>query len=132
MDSLPTATSPRPAEDTEVLSQRIPEQGATIMETPQGKILDAEHMGGKTPMDYADGSRSKSGSPPVNAPEPSRVPDASGQPLAKEGEPAVPMTSAHPEEWDNLLEALRGASIDDEHHTLMSMLLRRFSPPRAD
>ena len=62
MNSLPTTTSPRHVDDTEVLSQRIPEQGATILETPQGEILDAWHMGGKLPMDYVDGSHSKSGS----------------------------------------------------------------------
>ena len=96
MDSLPTATSPRPADDTEMLSQRIPEQGAMVLEMPQGKIPDAGHMGGKIPMDYAGGSHSKSGSPPVTIPEPPQVPDSSGQPLAKEGEMAVLMTSAQP------------------------------------
>ena len=44
--SLPTATSPRPADDTEVLSQRIPDQGETVLEMPQGEIPDAGHMGG--------------------------------------------------------------------------------------
>ena len=62
MNSLPTATSPRPADDTEVLSQRVPEPGEAVLETPQGKIPDARHMGGKIPIDYADGSRNKSGS----------------------------------------------------------------------
>ena len=55
-------------------------------------------------MDYADGSRSKSGSQPDTVPEPS-----------KEGEPVVPMTSVQPEASDNLLEVLRGASIDEEY-----------------
>ena len=59
--SLPTATSPRPADDAEVLSQRIPEQGATVLETPHGEIPDTGTMGGKTPMDSADGGRNKSG-----------------------------------------------------------------------
>ena len=94
MNSLPTATSPRLADDTEVLSQRIPEQGTTVPEMPQGKILDTGHMGGKIPMDYADGNHIKSGSPPITAPEPSQVPDSSEQPLTKEGELAVPMSSA--------------------------------------
>ena len=47
--SLPTATSPRPTDDIEVLSQRIPEQGETILEMPQGEIPSARLMGGKTP-----------------------------------------------------------------------------------
>ena len=75
------------------MSQRIPEQGAIVLETPQGKIPDAGHMGGKIPMDYAVGGRSKVGSQPDTAPEPPKVPDSSRQPLAKEGKPAVPMTS---------------------------------------
>ena len=103
MDSLPTATSPRPADDTEMLSQRIPEQGAMVLEMPQGEIPDAGHMGGKIPMDYADGSHNKSGSQPDTASEPPKVPDSSRQPLAKEGEPAVPMTSVQPEASDDLL-----------------------------
>ena len=73
-DSLPTATSPRPADDPEVFSQRIPDQGETILETPQGEIPGAGLMGGKTPMDLDDGGRSKSGSRPDTAPEPRMVP----------------------------------------------------------
>ena len=50
-DSLLIASSPKPEDDTEVLSQRILDLGKTILETPQGEIPDAGHMGGKTPMD---------------------------------------------------------------------------------
>ena len=96
-----------------------------VPETPQGKIPDAGRMGGKTPMDYADGGHSKFGFQPVIAPEPPKVPDSSRQPLAKEREPAMPMTSAQPEASDNLLEVLRGASIDDEHRTLMSTVIEK-------
>ena len=53
------------------------EQEAMVLKTPQGKIPDAGHMGGKTPMDYADGSHSKSSSQLVTAPEPTKVPDSS-------------------------------------------------------
>ena len=62
MNSLPTATSPRPADDTEVLSRRMPEQEAMVSETPQGKISGAGHMGVENPMGYADWSYNKSGS----------------------------------------------------------------------
>ena len=51
-DSLPTATTPRPADDTEVLSQRIPDQGETVLETPQGEIPNAGHMGGEDPHGF--------------------------------------------------------------------------------
>ena len=76
-------------------------------------------------MDYADGSHSKSGSQPVTTPEPPKVPDSRSQPLVKESGSAVPMTSAQPEASDNLLEVLRGASIDDEHRTLMSTVIEK-------
>ena len=93
MNSLQTATSPRPADDTEVWSQRVPEQGEAALETPQGEIPDAGHMGSKIPADYADESRSKLGSQPDTVPEPPKVPDSGRQPLTKEGEPSVPISS---------------------------------------
>ena len=46
------------------------------------------------------------------------VPDS-----AREGELCVPMTSITPGALDSLLEALRGASIDEEHRTLMSAVI---------
>ena len=125
MNSLPTATSPRLVDDTEVLSRRMPEKEVMAPGMPQGKISGAGHMGDENPMDYADGSHNKSGSQPVTAPEPTKVPDSSKQSLAKEGEPAVPMTSAQPEASDNLLEVLRGASIEDEHRTLMGTVIEK-------
>ena len=62
---------------------------------------------------------------PVTAPEPTKVLDSGKQSLAKEGEPVVPMTSAQPEASDNLLEVLRGASIEDEHRTLMGTVIEK-------
>ena len=115
MNSLPTATTPRPADDTEVLSQRLPEQGEVALEAPQGGIPDVGHAGFKIPADRVDESRSRPGSQPDTMPEPSMVPDSGRRPLAREGEPSVPMTSVTPEASDSLLEALRGASIDEEH-----------------
>ena len=47
------------------------------------------------------------------------------QPLSKEGEPPVPMTSVHPEAPDSLLETLRGTSIDEEHRTIMSTVIEK-------
>ena len=75
-DSLPIASSPKPADDTEVLSQRMPDQGETVLETPQGEIPDAGHMGGKTPMDAKNGGRNKSGPQPDTAIELPAVPDS--------------------------------------------------------
>ena len=47
------------------------------------------------------------------------------QALAKEGEPSIPITSVTPEASDSLLEALRGASMDDEHRTLMGAVIQK-------
>ena len=35
------------------------------------------------------------------------------------------MASVHPEASDNLLEALSGASIDEEHRTIMSAVVKK-------
>ena len=125
MNSLPTATSPHPADDTKVWPQRVSEQGEVDLETSQGGIPDAGHKGSKIPADYADESRSKSGSQPDTVPEPSMVLDSGRRPLAREGEPSVPMTSVTPEASDSLLEVLRDASMDDEHRTLMSAVIQK-------
>ena len=53
------------------------------------------------------------------------APDAGRRPLAREGEPSVPTTSVMPEVSDSLLEALRGAFMDDEHHTLMGAVIQK-------
>ena len=37
----------------------------------------------------------------------------------------MPMTSVMPEASDSLLEALRGASMDEEHRTLMSAVIQK-------
>ena len=123
-DSLPTATSPRPTDDVEVLSQRELNQGETVPEAPQGDIPGAGRTRGKTPLGPNAGG-SKSSPKPNTAPEPPVVPDSVRQPPAKGGKPSVPMASVHPEASDNLLEALRGASIDEEHRTIMSAVIEK-------
>ena len=123
--SLPTASTPRPTDNIVVLSQRAPDQGEIILEAPQGDIPDAGCIGGKTPMGSNDGGRNKFGPQPNTTSEPPVVPDFVRRPLATRGEPSVPMAFFHPEASDNLLEALRGASIDEEHHTIMSVVVKK-------
>ena len=123
-DSLPTASSPHPTDGVKVLSQRVLNQGDTVPEAPQGDILDAGRTRGKTPMGSNAGG-SKFSPQPNTAPEPPVVPDSGRQPLTKGGEPPVLMTSIHPEASDNLLEVLRGASIDEEHRTIMSAVIEK-------
>ena len=71
------------------------------------------------------GGRSKFGPQQDTAPEPLLVPDFVRRPLATGGEPSVPMAFVHPEASDNLLEALRGASIDEEHCTITSAVVEK-------
>ena len=78
MNSLPTATTPQPADDTEVLSQRLPERGEVDLEAPQGGIPDVGHAGFKIPMDRVDESHSRPGSQPNTVLDPSMVPDSGG------------------------------------------------------
>ena len=75
MNSLPTATTPQPADDTEVLSRRLLERGEVTLETPHDGIPDVGHAGFKIPADRVDESHGKSGSQLNTIPEPSMVPD---------------------------------------------------------
>ena len=59
------------------------------------------------------------------------VPNSGGQPLVREGEPSVSRTFVAPEASDCLLEALRGASLDEEHRTLMSAVIQKVSSPKS-
>ena len=73
---------------------------------------------------------SKFGSQSNTAPEPPVVPDSVRRPLTKGGKPSVLMTFVQPEASDNLLEALRGASIDEEHRTIMSAVIEKVQSPK--
>ena len=111
VNSLPTASSPRPTDDTEVLSQQVPSREEVVLEAPQGYLPDSRSKGDETPQG------SKSGSRPHTAPEPSKVPESGGGPPSKRSKPTVPVTPVQPGAPDNLLEVLEGASINEEHRT---------------
>ena len=97
--SLPTASSPRDANDAEVGSE---EGGAP--EVPQGNLL---------------------GFVPDSVPEPAVLPESGRRPLRKKGKTVTPAASVQPEAPDNLLEALNGASIEEEHRTIMSAVIQK-------
>ena len=118
-DTLPTTSSPCPTDNAEVLSQGAPSRGETVPEAPQVDLPDSRSKGSKAP------EGSKLGSHPNTAPEPLVVPDSGRWPPSKRGKPPVPVTSVHPEAPDNLLGAFRGASIDEEHHTIMSAVIKK-------
>ena len=49
----------------------------------------------------------------------------------KRGKPPVPVASVYPEASDNLLEALHGASIDEEHRTIMSAVVKKVQSAKS-
>ena len=123
--SLPTATSPRPTDDAEVESQKGLNQEEVVQEAPQGNLPDSRRKGDKTPKG------SKSGPGPDSAPEPSVVPESGRRPLRKNGKTVTPAASIQPEAPDNLLEALNGASIDEEHRTVMSAVIEKVQSAKS-
>ena len=100
-------------------SQKGPSQEEEVPEALQGHLPYSGHKGDQTPKG------SKSGPGPDSAPEPSVVPESGRRPLRKKGKTATPVASFQPEAPDNLLEALNGASIDEEHHTVMSVVIQK-------
>ena len=96
-----------------------------VLEAPQGDLLDSRSKGGGTPQG------SKSGSRPDTAPEPSKVPESGGQPSSKRSKPTVPVTPVQPGAPDNLLEVLEGASIEEEHRTIMSAVVQKVQSAKS-
>ena len=124
-DPVPTATSPHPTDDAEVLPQKVPSQEEVVLEAPQGDLPDSRRKGDKTPKG------SESGLEPDTAPDPLAVPGSGRRPPSKSGKMPVPVTSVHPEASDNLLEALRSASIDEEHRTIMSAVIQKVQSAKS-
>ena len=59
------------------------------------------------------------------------VPGSGRRPPSKRGKTPVPVTSVHPEAPNNLLEALRSASIDEEHRTVMSAMVQKVQSTKS-
>ena len=53
------------------------------------------------------------------------VPNFGRRPPTNRGKPTVPVTSVQPEAPNNLLEVLNGASIEEEHRTVMSAVIQK-------
>lgn len=104
MDSLPTASTPRAADDAEVGSQDGTHREAQAPEVSRDNLLD-----------FA----------PDSAPEPTVAPESGGRPLRKKGKTVTPAASVQPKVPDNLLEALNGASLEEEHRTVMSAMIQK-------
>ena len=114
---VPPAASPCAADDAEVASRQAPGQEEVVQEEPRGDLPDSRSKGDKTPQG------SKSSFKPDTAPESSTVPDRGRRTPAKRSKPIEPASSVQPEAPDNLLEVLKGASIDEEHRTIMSTVV---------
>ena len=104
MDSLPTASTPHDAGDAEVRSQEGTHQEERAPEVSQDNLPD-----------FASDSAS----------EPTVAPESGGRPLRKKGKTVTPTASVQPEAPDSLLEALNGASIAEEHRTVMSVVIQK-------
>ena len=102
--SLPTASSPRDADDVEVGSQRGTHPEEEDPEVAQGDLPDFV---------------------PDSAPELAVVLESGGRSLHKKGKTVAPAASVQLEALDNLLEALNGASIKEEHRTVMSAVIQK-------
>ena len=113
------ASSPLPTDDAELESQKGLNQEEVVLEAPQGDLPDSGPKGGKA----LEGS--KSGPGPDTAPEPTKVPESGRRRLHKKGTPTTPAASVQPETPDNLLEVLNGASINEEHRTVMSAVIQK-------
>ena len=103
VESIPTASTPRVTEDAEVGSREGTHQ-EEAPEAPQGSLPD-----------FA----------PDSTLEPAVVPESGRRPLRKKGKTVTPAAPVQPEAPDNLLEALKGASIEEEHHTIMSAVIQK-------
>ena len=117
--SLPTASSPLPADDAEVESQKGPNQEEVVLEAPQGDHPDSRPKGDEAP------EGAKSGPGRDTAPEPSVIPESGRRPHLKKGKPTMSAASVQPEVPDNLLEVLDDASIDEGHRTIMSTVIQK-------
>src|SRR3954470_23800180 len=123
MDSVPPAVSPRMAGDAEAASRRTGQE-EVVLEEPQGDPHDPRRKGDKNPQD------SQSGFVPDTVPD-STVLVHGGRTPSKRSKPSDPATSAQPEALDNLMEALEGAPVDEEHRTVMSTVLQRVQSAKS-
>ena len=108
-----------------MLSQQVPSWEEVVLEAPQGDLPDSRSKGDKTPQG------SKSGSRPDTTPEPSTVPESGGGPPSKRSKSAVPVALVQSEAPDNMLEALQGASINEEHRTIMSAVVQKVQSAKS-
>ena len=94
---------------------------------PEVNTPVAEDIGEENPMETDGGKPQQSGPQPDTIPETNAAPGSGEQPSSQEGGGATtpPATSVNPEALDVLKEALRHASIVEEHRTLMGAVIEK-------
>ena len=125
MNSAPPAASPCAADDAEVASRQAPGREEVVQEEPRGDLPDSRSKGDKTPQG------SKFGPQPNTVPDPPVIPGSGRQPPSKRSKSSEPEASVQPEAPDNLLEVLEGASIDEEHRTIMSTMIQKVQSAKS-
>src|SRR4051812_7337181 len=123
MDSVPPAVSPWKADDAEAASRPM-EQEEVVLEEPQGDPQDPRSKGDESPQG------SQSGAVPDTVPD-STVLVHGGRTPSKRSKPSEPAPSVQPEASDNLLEALEGTTIDEEHRTVMSTVVQKVQSAKS-
>ena len=99
---------------------------------PEGETLAVGQMGEHIPMETSDGGHVQFGPHADTVPETYTASESGVQPPLKEGGPPIPqVTSVQPGAPDNLLEALRGASIVEDHRILMGTVIERVQSVRS-
>ena len=117
-------------DDTEVLSRRTaPGRGEApdaVKRAPEGETSTAGHTWEQIPTETCEEGRIQFGPQPNVVTETHTAPESGERPpLKEEGAPIPPVAPVQPGAPDNLMEALRGASIVDEHCILMGTVIQK-------
>ena len=130
----PPAYSPGARDDTEVLSRRTAPKGGAqdvVREAPQGGTSTTGRMGESIPMETGKEGRIQIGLQPNTVPEPPMSPESGEQLPLKGGVPPPLVAPVHPGASDDLMEALRSASVVDEHCVLMGAVIEKVQSAKS-
>ena len=95
---------------------------------PEGNTSAAEGLGGTNPPETGDGGPGQSNPQPHTTPETHTAPESSERPPAGEGGAA---TSANPEAPNTTADALRSASVLDEHRIVMGTVAEKIQSAKS-
>ena len=127
-ETPPQASPPPRADDPEVSSQRVSPAPGEVRGTINAAPKAAKDMGGATPMETGHGGPGSSDPQPDTVPETHMVPESDRQPPLQEGETATSMNAEAP---NKLMDALQGASVLEEHRTLMGTVVKKVQSAKS-